>query len=212
MLVHKVVLKLIAAASKDKARWQLNGVHVKKLGEKIRATATSGKIMAELTQKQVDEGDFPGQAVPSDAEEMILTRRFIDKVGRVVKAAGTPFREILNYFRLSLDGVCATAEVIDSDLESTKLSGNVIEGTFPDTDSIAVVPGGTRARLDLRLLLDVARLANDLAKELGAETLTLHMGEDVDKEGFASTPISLCFQSSNREIDVKLLLMPLVKS
>lgn len=223
MLIHRAILKLIGAASKDSAHYQLCGIYFQKDGEKIRACATSGKLLAEITQDQVPEEmaeDFPtkvgGGSYPLNPKGVILHTRLVAKIAKIVQAAGKPFREILNYLHLRQYGDEVEAEVVDSDLESTRITGKPIDGTFPDYRQVTDKPvSGLKVRLNPRLLVDGTKLLLDLVKELGEPSsdtyVTLEIPDDVDEHGHVTQPIQFVYNSPDRTAVARVLVMPFVE-
>lgn len=213
MLIHRSILKLIAAASKDKSRCQLNGVHIAKRNGRIHACATSGKILATVSHVE-PEDELPGKAGDLDADrDFIVTRRLVDKIARAVKAAGAPLRPIFEYFRIGLRDQDVEAEVVDNDLESTRLSGRKVEGTFPDYTSVLPTGAGLKVRLNSAYVLEAARLLQDLVKDFPdhAPVVTLHVSEDVDKFGNVCKPLQFDYRSQDG-VEVKILVMPCVQA
>ncbi len=216
MLIHKAILKLIGAASRDDARYQLSGIHVEEDGDKVRACATNGKILAIVVHEKTSEDDFPTKVnAVRRPVKALLPRSFVDKVSRIVKAAGKPIKPIFDYLSLrQITDETVEAEVIDNDIESTRITGTMIDGKYPDYGFAVKKPKeGLTVRLNPALLLDGAKLLNDLVKELGAPAegavVYLDVSEEVAKDGHVSQPIHLTYKSPDG-IEAKVLVMPLI--
>lgn len=220
MLIHRAILKLIGAASKDSARFQLNGIRVEEKDGKVEACATSGKMLATIVHPVEPNEDFPSdkEAAASTPEPVTLTRRFVDKVSRIVKSAGSPFKPILGWISLRQPTDSpyeVEAEVIDDDMESTCVTGKAIEGTFPDYRQVTGKPqNGLKVRLDPAILLSASKLLQDLVKELGTPvtgpTVFMEVPENVDKDGFVCEPVHLTYTDPDG-VEAKVLVMPLVQ-
>ncbi len=222
MLIHRSVLRLVDAASRDVTRFVLNGVQVRRKGKRIEAVATDGKILARTlhvepedelpTGMGVEDGEeVDGQTIPTSF--MVKLRKFLEK---------HPLRPILNYVRLRVDGGKVDAEVVDDDLDVSRLSGKVLDGKFPSTDEIlADNPQNElmRLKVDPYRLVDAVKLMLELAAENGLHkpkkgethipTIDLVIPKP-DDDGNVRTPLRLTYSDlGNARVDV--MLMPIVQ-
>lgn len=221
MMIHRSVLKLIDAASTDACRPHLHGVRIKKVGDKVEACATSGKLLAVIRHAIQPDDEFPGKLPPSDGEEVngcTLPTTFVKKVSSLFKSAAKMIdRPILDFFRLKADkerGI--EVEVVDHEFDATRLSGKAPEGGFPDYRWICTPPSnGTTVCLNPYLLTQAAKLICDLGVAAGVEkvvhTILLTIPPKDEKTGLVDMPIHLtCKTTDGTECIV--MLMPLVQS
>ena len=208
MLIPKAVAKFAKnMVSKEPSRYAIHGVHLEKFGDKFRAVATNGKMLATLTWKQKDIEDYPkvdGMDNPNEIPESTIVD-IVDlvKVDRV-------FRKKLNepivddYFLFTKNG---SAQFAVCDFYGTHLvKFNEVEGHFPNVDEVIPNEGeeGTEQHFDVKLLTDML----GALKASGFDRVTIKMPED-DKKGMTFVGYS---SEGEKDLEFKGVLMSLVKS
>ena len=174
MLIPPNVLKAVSAgASKDKARWQLNGVYLERVSPtKSAATATCGKTLIHAEWNEPAPGVYPGPDLSKEGTKVIIP--ITDIPGLVKLAPDDKFtKPDLKYLAMNEHTLNGTATFSGTNGHSTKTSTiEPVDGQYPDY-RVVLQDKGERTiqmRVNPQLLIKTLKAVQDAAE---VETVTL---------------------------------------
>ncbi len=213
MLIPKEVLNVLGAASKDPNRFQLCGIHLKRLThDRCSAVATDGKQLTVVTWDEDDWKEYPDGPEPVDGFDTIVPDHDVKSLRAMIPSC-TP-RPILDNLVLDegphSNGNPHLLPFSSTDLDSKQnRECRAIEGTYPDYSSVIHSGGG------VRVMFNPYILANQLltvAKCAGLDKKEARVTLEFKTRKPAEHPMLIKTESTDKRIQVTGMAMPLVKS
>lgn len=199
-LINEKLLAVKAAASNDPTRYVLNGVHVEEIeGNKVRAVATDGRILAVTEGTAGEPDDFPRvpaiDHAPNGKTAAIIPTDAINKAIRSIPK-GKRTLAVIKTAALVMGESAAT--FVTTDLETaTPVTSRVIDGQFPNwRQCMPKTAPVVRSTVSPAYLRAVA----DMVEKFGADSVEVSLWDSVN-------PVR--FRANNGGDILRVVLMPM---
>jgi hypothetical protein len=209
MLIPPKVLNAVKCSSGDVSRYQITSVYLERKSADSRPTitATSGKVIARVSWREDNPGDFPAVGLnlePKEGFTCILPRKAAEELSKHKANSRYP---ILNNIALDEHSSNGTATFATTDLDAVrKLEPNLVEGTYPKYETVL---GPMRKKGTVEVLVNPTEMIRALQ--------TLIKSTGMDKEDFCKLsakggrePVVFSFKNKDEGIDGIVGVMPLV--
>lgn len=172
MLVPPEVFGVGKITDKESGRYALGAVKLEQDGDKSRAIATNGRILAVAEWETPDPAEYPHPAAAGECDRLVPAKTW-DDLGKAA-AKNKRGKPALRYAAIANGEAPATLTTVsvDSELNQSVQTARAMEGRFPNVGGI--VPNYTRflasgkhdnhciqVTLDADMLMDLLKLTLD---------------------------------------------------